>query len=98
MPKIVTHQAKLKCPHGSTQGWLQIIDANRPTIDGKNIAATGIPQPCVPSIVTPWVPPCLETVNGIPMLLDNCKCMCVFGGVITIENPGQSGNVTGKLS
>lgn len=49
-----------------------------------------MPCPCVPVISAPWAPPATKTkVNGQPALLKNAKCMCVWGGQITINMPGE---------
>lgn len=56
-------------------------------------AAGGVltPMPCVPVITGPWVPgsPSL-LVGGFPALHDACQCSCAWGGVICIQNPGQT--------
>lgn len=48
------------------------------------------PMPCVPGTSSPWVPgkPDLLVQNS-PALLRSCKCMCQWGGVISIEQDGQ---------
>jgi Domain of unknown function (DUF4280) len=54
------------------------------------IAASGVPQPCVPVIPAPWIPgtPLLSIQS--PLALNNtCKCLCTWGGIIQIINPGQ---------
>jgi hypothetical protein len=53
------------------------------------IAALGAPMPCVP-VTTPWVPGVPTTlISGKPALGNNSKCICTWGGVISINNPGQ---------
>ena len=48
------------------------------------------PQPCTPAIVLPWVPGSMtSTINGQPVLTDNSKCACTFGGVISVVIPAQ---------
>ena len=55
-------------------------------------AALGVltPMPCVPVIAAPWVPgsPTVLIANK-PALNNSSKLMCNWGGVISINNPGQ---------
>ena len=54
------------------------------------IAALGSPVPCVPVTVAPWVsgsPTVL--LSQQPVLTKDSICMCAYGGVITVEQPGQ---------
>ncbi len=48
------------------------------------------PPPCVPAIVTPWMPgsPSVRTGN-VPVLNDTGQCRCQWGGVVSILAPGQ---------
>ena len=63
-----------------------------PAVAAATAAAAGVltPQPCVPVIPAPWVPgsPTLM-IGGQPALNDTSKCMCAYGGVISITMPGQ---------
>lgn len=54
------------------------------------------PMPCVPGTPAPWsaVNPDV-IVTGRPALLNTAKLNCVFGGTITIVNPGQALEYTG---
>ena len=53
-------------------------------------AALGIPQPCVPVVPAPWSPGSLQvTIDEVSALDDSCECMCTWGGVITVTDPGQ---------
>ncbi|MGG6296324.1 DUF4280 domain-containing protein [Leptolyngbya sp. AN02str] len=63
-----------------------------PTVATATTAALGVltPMPCIPVTAAPWVPGSLTVlVNNSPALNNNCKCMCTWGGVISILNPGQ---------
>lgn len=65
---------------------------SNPAVAAATAAALGVltPMPCVPVTVAPWVvgaPPVL--INNIPALDTTSKCMCAWGGVITITMPGQ---------
>ena len=54
-------------------------------------AAGGVPMPCVPVIPAPWIPPSPKVlIKGKPALVNNCKCFCNWGGVISITNPGTT--------
>jgi hypothetical protein len=54
-------------------------------------AAMGVltPMACIPATSAPWVPgaPTVLIAN-IPALDNQCKCMCNWGGVISIVKPG----------
>ncbi|MEY8715401.1 PAAR-like protein [Francisella philomiragia] len=48
------------------------------------------PCPCMPVTVAPWSPPAMKTkINSQPALLKKAKCMCIWGGQISIVMPGQ---------
>jgi len=69
-----------------------------PTVASATAAAMGVltPMPCVPVIAAPWSPGGQEKVSNMPALLDNCKCMCSYGGSISINFPGNAATATGK--
>jgi hypothetical protein len=53
-------------------------------------AASGVPTPCAPAVVAPWVPgSVVQKITGLPVLLKSCKAICAIGGEISILNPGQ---------
>lgn len=54
------------------------------------------PMPCVPGTMTNWtaVDPDSQ-MGGQPALLDTAKLRCIYGGEITIVNPGQQLEKTG---
>jgi hypothetical protein len=62
-----------------------------PTVAAATAAALGVltPMPCVPMTTAPWVPgnPMVMVANQ-PALDMNSKCMCNWGGVISITKPG----------
>jgi hypothetical protein len=63
-----------------------------PTVASATAAAAGAltPMPCVPFIVAPWAPGSPTVLIGnMPALNNTSKCMCNWGGVIQINNPGQ---------
>ncbi|RED56783.1 DUF4280 domain-containing protein [Cohnella lupini] len=63
-----------------------------PAVASATAAALGAltPMPCTPVIAAPWVPGSPTVlVSNMPALNNSSKCMCNFGGVIQIANPGQ---------
>ena len=69
-----------------------------PTVAAATAAAYGVltPMPCVPVITGPWFPGGQEMIGGMPALLNNCKCICAWGGNISVQMPGNVCNATGK--
>jgi hypothetical protein len=62
-----------------------------PAVAGATAAALGVltPMPCVPVTAGPWTPMAPMTlVNGSPALVAGAMCMCAWGGVIEIAQPG----------
>jgi hypothetical protein len=65
---------------------------SNPTVASATAAAMGVltPMPCIPATVAPWTPGASKTmVANMPALHDGCTCMCMWGGTISITNPGQ---------
>ena len=63
-----------------------------PQVAAATAAALGVltPQPCIPVTTTPWVPGSPTVLlNGQPALNNACTCMCMWGGAITVMQPGQ---------
>ncbi len=64
-----------------------------PQVAAATAAALGVltPMPCLPVIPAPWVPgsPTVLVANK-PALNQNCKAMCMWGGVIQITSPGNT--------
>ena len=71
---------------------------SNPTVASATAAALGTltPMPCVPAIVAPWFPGGKEMISNLPALLDNCKCMCMWGGQICVTMPGNVCLAEGK--
>jgi len=69
-----------------------------PTVASATAAAMGVltPMPCMPVIAAPWMPGGKEMVSNMPALLDNCKCMCNWGGNIAVNFPGNAAPAEGK--
>jgi hypothetical protein len=65
-----------------------------PTVAAATVANFGKLQemPCIPNTTAPWVPGKPDTyVTGMLTLLDNCKLMCMWAGIIEVTNHGQDG-------
>ncbi len=63
-----------------------------PTVIAATAAALGAltPMPCVPLIPAPWAPGSPTVLIGnMPALNNSSKLMCAWGGVISINMPGQ---------
>ena len=70
-----------------------------PTVAAATAAANGKLQemPCIPNTTAPWMPGKPNTyMAGLLTLIDNCKLMCNWAGVIEITDHGQKGNVQEK--
>lgn len=68
-----------------------------PTVAAATAAAMGVltPMPCVPSIPGPWVPGTPTVMlSNMPVLNNTSKLMCAFGGVISVNMPGQMTEMT----
>ncbi|MCL2698512.1 MAG: DUF4280 domain-containing protein [Oscillospiraceae bacterium] len=64
-----------------------------PTVAAATAAALGVltPMPCIPNIAAPWTPGSPAVlVGGQPALTDSSKCLCLWGGVISIGFAGQA--------
>lgn len=63
-----------------------------PMVAAATAAALGVltPMPCIPVTVAPWVPGAPTVLLGnMPALNNSSKLMCMWGGVIAINMPGQ---------
>lgn len=63
-----------------------------PAVIAATAAALGVltPMPCVPVIPAPWVPGTPTVLIGnLPALDTNCKLMCAWGGIISVQQPAQ---------
>ncbi len=62
-----------------------------PAVAAATAAALGVltPQPCIPQTQS-WLPSgSMVMAQGKPCLTQESKCMCMYGGCISILNPGQ---------
>lgn len=65
---------------------------SNPMVAAATAAALGVltPMPCVPATVAPWIAGAPTVLNAnMPTLNNSSKLMCMWGGVIGIEVPGQ---------
>lgn len=63
-----------------------------PMVIAATAAALGVltPMPCIPVTAAPWVPGVPTVMLAkMPVLNNSCKCMCSWGGVISINFAGQ---------
>ena len=70
-----------------------------PSVASATSAAMGVltPVPCMPVITAPWAPGAQVMVCNSPALLNNAKCMCQWGGVISVNYAGNGAmQTTGK--
>lgn len=64
-----------------------------PTVAAATAAALGVltPMPCIPNTPAPWAPGAATVMLDKFPALDNVSMLtCVWGGVITFSNPGQT--------
>jgi hypothetical protein len=65
---------------------------SNPQVAAATAAAMGVltPQPCIPVTTSPWTPGSATVmISNKPALSSSSTCMCTWGGVITVTNPGQ---------
>lgn len=63
-----------------------------PMVIAATAAALGVlvPMPCIPMTMAPWMPGAPTVLLGnMPTLNNSSKLMCMWGGVISINVPGQ---------
>jgi hypothetical protein len=64
-----------------------------PITAAQTAAALGVltPGTCTPVLPAPWLPgaPTVLIAN-LPALTNTSKCLCAYGGVIQITNPGTT--------
>ncbi len=65
--------------------------ANPTVAAASGLAAGGVvPMPCIPAVLGAWIsgkPSVL--IGGVPALDSNSRLLCRYGGVISIQIPGQ---------
>lgn len=66
---------------------------SNPVVAAATAAALGVltPMPCIPATPAPWTPGAATVlVANMPALNDSSKLMCIWGGSISINSPGQT--------
>lgn len=66
---------------------------SNPTVAAATAAAAGVltPMPCIPVTAAPWMPGSSTVMMGsFPVLTNNSKCMCNWGGQISINSPASN--------
>ena len=67
-----------------------------PTVASATAAAMGTltPMPCIPNTPAPWTPGATTVLLGNMPSLDNpCKLTCMWAGMISVTNPGQTTHI-----
>lgn len=63
-----------------------------PAVASATAAAQGVhtPAPCVPATSSPWTPGSMaRKAGGKPVLTETDKCMCSYGGMVSVSMPGN---------
>lgn len=63
-----------------------------PTVAAATSAAMGVltPMPCIPATPAPWMPGAVTVLlANMPALNNTSKLSCIWGGVISVVNPGE---------
>ena len=79
-------------PMMNIQPFGQCKSLANPTVAAATAANQGVlkEMPCIPNTTTPWTPGSMNVmVKGQPALMDDCKLMCMWAGIIEITNHGQ---------
>jgi hypothetical protein len=66
---------------------------SNPAVIAATAAAQGVftPAPCVPVLPAPWQPGTpTVTIASLPALDPDCKLLCAWAGVITVDRPNQT--------
>ena len=87
-----------KCGNMLMATVMDMVPMANPQVASATAAAMGVltPMPCIPVITAPWAPAGQVKITGQPALINNAKCMCTWGGQISITNPSGSMMTQGK--
>lgn len=69
------------------------VSLSNPTVAAATAAAMGVltPMPCIPVPAGPWLNPAPKVLIGErPVISNDSKLMCVWGGQITVQFAGQT--------
>ena len=98
-PKLATAGGK---PVGTVQDFAPFMNVApfgmclspaNPVVAAATAAASGVltPMPCVPATVSPWTPGASTVrVAGVPALTGSSTLSCLWNGLITVSDPGQT--------
>ena len=78
-------------PMKNIMSFVMCTSMANPQVASATAAALGVltPMPCVPVTTAPWAPGSPTVlIAGKPALNQSSKCMCSWGGVISITSPG----------
>lgn len=70
-----------------------------PQVASATSAAQGVltPMPCIPNTTSPWTPGSMKVkIKNQSALTASDKCMCTWGGSISVVNPGSALTVQAK--
>ncbi|MEN9578056.1 MAG: hypothetical protein RJA70_1065 [Pseudomonadota bacterium] len=65
---------------------------SNPMVAALTAAALGVPTPapCIPATAAPWLPGNPKVlIDNFPALNSDSKCLCSYGGSISVVFPGQ---------
>ena len=88
-------------PMMNIQPFGQCKSLANPTVASATAANNGKLQemPCIPNTTSPWTPGNMKVLlKGMPALMNDCKLMCMWAGIIEITNAGQNDVETGAAS
>ncbi len=79
-------------PNSNIPPFGMCMTPSNPTVAAATAAAQGVltPMPCIPVTTSPWAPGSVTVMVENKVALNNTStCMCTWGGVISVTNPGQ---------
>jgi len=79
-------------PMMNIQPFGQCKSLANPTVAAATAANQGVlkEMPCIPNTTMQWIPGSMNVmIKGQPALMNDCKLMCMWAGVIEVSNEGQ---------
>lgn len=79
-------------PMANIMPFIMCTTPTNPAVAAATSAAMGVltPAPCIPVTPGPWAPGSPKVmIKNQPALNNTSKCMCTWGGVISVVQPGQ---------
>lgn len=80
-------------PMVNISGFGMCQSPSNPQVAAATAAAAGVltPQPCIPAIPAPWTPGSPKVLIAfMPALNDSSKCMCMWGGSVSVSSPAAT--------